>query len=47
VLPGDGEAPGCAGEKAFPISFGVDTGTEGLATGLACTGGGFMTSVLS
>ncbi len=52
LLPGDGELPGvcipgCAGDKAFPISFGEGTCTEGLATGLTCADGGLMTSVLS
>ena len=48
LLAGDEDIPGVGGgEKAFPISFDVDTGTEGVATGLACAGGWLMTSVLS
>ncbi len=39
--------PGCAGETAFPISFGVLIGMEGLVAGLAGTVGGLITSVFS
>ena len=48
LLAGDDGIPGvCCGEKALPISFDLDTDTEGVATGLICAGGGLMTSILS
>lgn len=49
VLPvGDDDIPGvCGDEEEFPFSIEVETGTEGVATGLTCACGGVMTSVLS
>lgn len=48
LLAGDEEITGvCCGEKALPISFDVETGTEGAPTGLACAGGELMPGVFS